>query len=267
MTIQQKFWQRISLVLITIFAFLGIVSAQDTVVLDTLTLLESGDSGSAAFNDEINTHLYAFHATAGDVVSIVMTQTSEDLDPLLVLLDANGAVLASDDDSGSVQLAAAITDFEIPDDGTYLILATSTVFLEGTDSPSDELEYTLSLVGNTTPDDFVATEVELGATELEYGNIVESESSDDAPAAFFVFEGAAGDIVAVQVESDTFPTVLYVFDPSGARLAVDPSAITGLELTEDGTYLILAADVFFYEAAELDTFFEGGVFVLALNRQ
>ena len=81
-----------------------------------------------------------------------------------------------------------------------------------------------------------------------------------------MFEGAAGDIVAVQVESDAFPTVLYVFDPSGARLAVDPSTITGLELTEDGTYLIVAADVFFYEAAEQSTFFEGGVFVLALDR-
>jgi hypothetical protein len=81
----------------------------------------------------------------------------------------------------------------------------------------------------------------------------------------FVFEGTAGDIVTVLVESDEFPTIIHLFDPTGARLAVDPSAITSLELTEDGVYLILATDVFFYDVLEDNGFYSGGVFVLSLD--
>ena len=85
MAIQQKIWQPIIFIFLLISGLVGVVSAQDTVVLDTLPILESGDSVSAVFDEEIDTHLYTFHATAGDVVSIEMTQASEDLDPLLVL--------------------------------------------------------------------------------------------------------------------------------------------------------------------------------------
>jgi len=138
-------------------------------------------------------------------------------------------------------------------------------FLEGSDDTMDNLDYTLSVTGNTMPDGFDSDTVELVVTPLNYGVQVQGESSDDAQVALFAFEGAAGDVVDVWVDSQEFPTVLYVFDPQGARLAVDPSAITGLALPEDGTYLILATDVFFYEAMQTDTFYVGGAFTLALN--
>ncbi|MDQ7034506.1 MAG: hypothetical protein Q9P01_06620, partial [Anaerolineae bacterium] len=105
---------RIILILIIVLGLVGIVHAQDNEILDMLPIFESNDSINDTFDAEINTHLYAFYASAGDSVTIGMTQDSDDLDPFLVLLDISGAVLAMDDDSGSVFLAAEITDFEIP---------------------------------------------------------------------------------------------------------------------------------------------------------
>ena len=255
----------LTLILILIFAFAGFVHAQDSIVLEDLPILDSNASITDSFDDEISTHLYAFHASEGDIVTVQMVQDTDELDPLLVLLDAAGAVLAADDDSGTTFLSASIANFEIPADGTYFIVATSRDFIEGTDSPAAEVEYTLSLVGNTLPDGFEADEVELEIAPLDYGQVMDSESTEDIPAALFVFEGAAGDSVTVLVESDEFPTIIHLFDPTGARLAVDPSAITGLELTEDGVYLILATDVFFYDVLEADSFYSGGVFVLSLD--
>jgi hypothetical protein len=173
--------------------------------------------------------------------------------------------LAIDDDSGATFLSAEIGNFEIPEDGSYMLLASSEAYLQGTDEARQELDYTLSVAGNVAPSGFEADTVELLATPLAYGSLIEGESSDDVPAALFVFEGAGGDVVDVWVDSDEFPTVLYVFDPEGARLAVDASAVTGLELPEDGVYLILAADVSFYEALQEDTFFVGGFFTLSLE--
>ncbi|MDQ7027950.1 MAG: PPC domain-containing protein [Anaerolineae bacterium] len=256
---------RIILILIIVLGLVGIVHAQDNEILDMLPIFESNDSINDTFDAEINTHLYAFYASAGDSVTIGMTQDSDDLDPFLVLLDISGAVLAMDDDSGSVFLAAEITDFEIPADNTYLILATSLSFLEGTDSASDELRYTVSVTGNVAPSDIDTNEVTLEAIGLDYGLVVEGESADTTPATFFVFEGTQGDIVNVLVESDEFPTIIHVFSPAGDRLAVDPSAITSLELPDDGLYLILATDVFFYEAMQEDSYFLGGAFTLSLN--
>lgn len=267
MQTQSTFWRNFSLILLLIFSTIGVINAQDdSVLIDTLTILESGSAVAGDFEDEINTQLYAFYASAGDTISISMTQESDDLDPFLVLLDASGSVLAMDDDSGATFLSAEISAFEIPDDGAYLILATSLRFLEGTDTVSDSVSYALTLSGNRVPNGIDAEdEIELVATPLDYGLVVESESSEDAPAAFFVFEGAADDVVNIVVESDEFPTVLHLFAPDGTRLAVDPSAITNLELPDDGIYLILATDVFFYDAMQDDTFFLGGVFLLSLN--
>lgn len=55
-------------------------------------------------------------------------------------------------------------------------------------------------------------------------------------------------------------TILHVFSPFGARIAVNDdsedgtnSEIAELELTEDGTYLIFATDVFFYDVDDTTT--------------
>ena len=54
---------RLSLILILIFTLAGFVHAQDSIVLEDLTILDSNASITDSFDDEISTHLYAFHAS------------------------------------------------------------------------------------------------------------------------------------------------------------------------------------------------------------
>lgn len=247
----------------------GLLSAQEaeSIDMDALPLLEPDTTLEARFAETVTSHLYALQASAGDLLTLSMTQEADsELDPFLVLLDTSGAVLSVDDDSGDEFLSARIADYAIEEDGTYLLLASSLVYIDGTVSETDvEQGYTLTLAGNTPPDDSDET-LALQAQALTYGDSVEGSSEAQAPAAFYVFEGAAGDVISAMVESSEFATVLHLFAPTGERLAVDPSAISGLELDDDGRYLLLATDPFFYEAPLLDEgFFTGGRFTLSLE--
>jgi hypothetical protein len=96
----------------------------------------------------------------------------------------------------------------------------------------------------------------------------------EEPVFYFIFDGLAGQVVDIAMESDEFDTVLHVFAPGGNRIAVNDdydgetnSAIVGLELPEDGVYLVFATDVFFYNAVNEDTeslVYTGGEFQITL---
>ena len=65
---------------------------------------------------------FTFEAEAGDEISVeASARPDADIDPLLVLMGADGEALISDDDSG-VNLNAVIPSFIIPADGTYELL-------------------------------------------------------------------------------------------------------------------------------------------------
>ncbi|MEL6527007.1 MAG: hypothetical protein AAFQ07_14980, partial [Chloroflexota bacterium] len=225
-----------------------VVAQEDTAY--ELPALQAGDSVDASFQDNITTHLYAFHGSAGDSVSITMTQDDPALDPFLILLDAEGAVIAYDDDSGSEVFSAALTA-DLDTDGAYFVLATSFNFVDGAEvETDDELIYTLTIDGMTTPADVDdADSVTAEFATLALGEATEGESTDDTPAAFFTFEGAEGDSIVISLQDADFFTVLHVFNPDGERIAVDPSLVE-IDLEDDGIYLILATAPFFYEAID-----------------
>jgi len=230
-----------------------------------LPALQAGDSIDASFQDNVTTHLYAFYGSAGDSLTITMVQDDLILDPFLILLDGDGAVIAYDDDSGAEILSAELTT-DLEADGAYFVLATSFNFVDGTEvETADELTYTLTIDGMATPDDVDDTEiVTADFAMLALGEDAEGESTDDAPAAFFTFEGAEGDSIVISLQDADFFTILHVFNPDGERIAVDPSLVE-IDLEDDGIYLILATDPFFYEAVDEGGFFEGGTFILVVE--
>ncbi|MFQ3673307.1 MAG: PPC domain-containing protein, partial [Aggregatilineales bacterium] len=75
-----------------------------------------------AISDADPDSVYAFYGMRGEVVTITMTRTSGNLDPVLVLLDQNQQRLISDDDSGG-NSNAAITRYTLPYTGVYYINA------------------------------------------------------------------------------------------------------------------------------------------------
>jgi hypothetical protein len=69
--------------------------------------------------------VYTFDATAGDVVTIGMTQVSGTLDTRLLLVGPNGIQVAENDDVVlGEDTNSVISQLELPDDGTYTVIAT-----------------------------------------------------------------------------------------------------------------------------------------------
>ena len=97
-----------------------------------------GSGGGLSYGSEVNGELtedddtepfrnvvadaYEFSGSSGDAVSITMT--SEPLDPYLLLADANGELVAENDDDDSVEgtFNSRIAT-ELPADGTYTVWA------------------------------------------------------------------------------------------------------------------------------------------------
>ena len=257
----------------------------------TVPIMQDGDTLTDTFAENVTTHLFGFNATEGDVVTISMTQEEgSDLDPFLVVLGPAGQVIASDDDSGEMMLSALIADLEIETSGSYLILATSfeyvdNIIVERGEDPeamlAEEQNYEISISGITPPVDlesFRPDSLTYFRSELEYGTpFPNGYSTAEEPVYYFIFDGEAGDVIDIEMMSDDFDTLLFLFNPSGSRIAINNndlegdttnSAIRGFELPEDGRYLIMATDQFFYNASDEDAEFlvyTGGDFTITVS--
>lgn len=227
---------------------------EEELPLYTLTILESGTPLEDAFGEDTDlVRLYAFSATAEDVISVSMAADEEAfIDPYLFVLSADGMVLASDDDSGEMALDAAVSDVMVEEDGVYFVVAATFGGLLGADG-SERVEpqgFTLTLEGATPSVEFGEDGIELDLVQLTAGESPIFELTEDVRFAWFYFEGTAESTVDIVLQSDDFDTLLYVFGPDGSRVAVNDdsdnaadgslnSRVT-LEVAEDGNYLVFA---------------------------
>lgn len=161
-----------------------------------------GASQSGSIDDAVSAVTYRFHGGAGDRITITMTRAQGDLDSYLYLLDGSGQLLYEDNDSGGANGDARIA-FDLPDDGTYLIVATRLGQTQGTTSGS----YTLNLVSDVAApvvEDTTDPEVPIEYVtlpQIAYGETVEGEISNAKFVDFYVFLGQAGDTVTVDMRS------------------------------------------------------------------
>ncbi len=238
---------------------------------------------TATFDDEVNAQLYAFQGSDGDWISIEMIQRPDDsaLDPYLVLLGPDGAVLTSDDDSSEVLLAAHIERHQVPEDGTYMVLATSARGLRfGADAEmlddDDTLTYDIVMRGASLPltDEPLAVFFEPFAVGESSAVTIDLRQ----PVALFRFDAESGQTVTLTTSAAAgepdVDTLLYLFDAEGRRLAVNDDAdfesgnyyasIEDFEIPEDGTYLVMATS-FDFDLAHLIGWDSGGSFVLSIE--
>lgn len=69
--------------------------------------------------------LFGFEGNQGQLASIrAEARGNAAVDPLIILLDANGVPIAANDDASSTDLSATLRQIELPDDGTYTVLLT-----------------------------------------------------------------------------------------------------------------------------------------------
>jgi hypothetical protein len=186
---------------------------------DTVTALLENSDGD----------VWTFEGTAGDEISLAMLGSirNSTLDPIVKLRDPAGELLLeNDDDAGN--LAARIAYYQLPEDGTYSILAGTTGDV-GRGEP-----YVLSL------------QPVLPEGELLYGESVSGEVTSPE-GEVWKFDGRKGDVISVRMQDDELDTFLDLFSPSGEHLASDDDSGAGnnsligeIILPENGPYTIVA---------------------------
>lgn len=181
--------------------------------------------------------VYFFEARRGDVVSVEMTPLEGTLDPVLVLTDNAGNVLASSDDVGGT-LGAAIETIQIPEDNYYFVIATRYGYGLGVTEGTFELS--LQRVGV----------VSAAGVYLSFGDSVVGSIDGNAPSVRYVFEAERGDIIDVQMRriSGNLDSYVAVMNEKGEIIATNDdltetldAAIEGLLILEPGFYTIMAS--------------------------
>ncbi len=177
---------------------------------------------------------YAFVGEAGQ--SILISLTSSDFDTYLILQDADGNELTFNDDGGQ-GLNSLIGPYIIPEDGTYLIVATSfSQRTGGTAQFSGQFE--LTVIGNEV-------------RRIEYGMVITSELEGGIPFENYSFVGQAGDTISISLETGAFFSYINIATASNptSPIAVYDSTFTSerrssqigpFTLPDTGEYIITA---------------------------
>ncbi len=206
------------------------------------TALTIGDSVRGEITADVGEVLYTFSAKAGDIVSIRMeADNGTTLDPLLILTDSRGTVLAENDDAMNFERNVSLIDgFVVPADGEYTVIAAR--FQRELGSTTGEFTLTLSYADD-----------EVMITLISYGDTVTERINSVEVYRYYEFEGTAGDIVTLTltatsgnldpalalgvVDSEGEITVLVENDDIAEN---NPnSLIENFELPDDGAYLVI----------------------------
>ena len=190
---------------------------------------------------------YSFEANAGDSVSLLMENTSGDLDPLLFLYDPTGELLERNDDlqTGNRDAQIAIT---LTRSGMYTVEAAR---FEGVPT-SGTFRLTLTVAGGgatPTPENPLNRPPDFGEAYrvMSYQEIVTGSINDATPDRFFVIGGTQGDLVRVtmtRTSGDLLPRV-RVFNEAREELSQESEPRAGesiayITLPQNGWYLIEA---------------------------
>ena len=207
---------------------------------DAALLLRYGEELSGTLDDEVPMRYYTFGAKRGDIVTIGMTRTGSNLDPLVALLSPTLTVLQEDDDSGPSN-NALLQSFIIPETGTYYIQATRFSRERGDTAGS----YTIRLDGVSGEAPVVAP----GTLTILYNSTVRGTIDDGHVAIAYAFLGNAGDVItlALNKTSGSLDPALLLFSTQSVELANDDDSgpeknarIVDFVLPEDGIYYVIA---------------------------
>ena len=158
---------------------------------------------------------YQFTGRKDEVITLRLERgAGSGLDPLVVLSDSLLEELAADDDGAGLQ-NSLISQYVLPEDGTYYVTVTRYQRDAGTTAGSYQL--TLTREGDAFAGALPAV------PRLGYGNATIGRITDEAPEALFAFIGSAGDtITASMLRSDgNLDPLLTLLDQDQNELAQD----------------------------------------------
>jgi hypothetical protein len=181
-------------------------------------------------------NVYVFEALRCDFVSVRVTVTSGNLDPVLTILDDTGAPLIIQDDANGTQ-DPAYSPLLIPRTGDYRIVVGRFGYDLGTTTGTYEL--IVERIGNGSASNCA----------MRYGDTVFYTISSEETQAIYSFRATQGDIVNItmQQRSGDLDPYLKLVDLNGVILTSSDdiansrdAAVQGFVIPTDGTYFIFA---------------------------
>lgn len=228
-------------------------AAQD----ETAQVITYGGRVTGTLGNRVTRLEYLFEGMRGEAVAINVEVTAGNLDPVLVLIDEAGGVIATQDDGGEGR-GVLIDGLRLPNTGRYTIVIGRFGYALGT--TSGDFALTLERVG-------VGSE---SGSALRYGDSIANGIDDAEPQLYYTFQAQQGDILnisMVTISGDLDP-YLQVVASDGRLIASNDDGFNGTSLdaeienlliTEDGAYVIVATR---WRLAAGDT---SGTFILTLR--
>ncbi len=248
---------RLRLILFCLIIAAHPLAAQDEEEGEAETPLVFGIAESGRINNAAPRAVYVFEGLRGEVISVSLAVTNGDLDPVLAVMDSDGAIIASLDDADGSR-APRIESFRIERSDQYTVVVGR--FGYGLGTTGGDYHLMVDRVGVSSAS---------GST-LRYGDSVINTISNMTPQVYYSFRAARGDLVTVTMERVTGNLDPYLqLVNSSAFVVADnddvlgstslDAGINGHLIEETGTYIIIASR--FGQAAGTST----GAFVLRLN--
>jgi hypothetical protein len=199
--------------------------------------LATGQRGIGRLGDNNPIERWEYVGKQDEVIGVISTATSGDLDTVLTVLDPTGDLIANNDDPpGGADTNARLSGLRLPMDGTYtIIIARVGTRAEGS---AGNYEINVSRV-------YTFTETPPPDATLGYGDRITGTVGVNQPTARYVFAGEAEDIINVSLlhNADDAPPQLSIRDLTGTSLVsgslqVGQTTITGYQLPARGSYVI-----------------------------
>lgn len=199
---------------------------------------------------------YEFAAAQGEIIGVQMIAQIEsgNLDPLIQLLDAEGRIIAeNDDDPQGTGRDSYLREFRIPSSGIYTIRASRFQLDLGSTTGEYVLIFERGVVALATPRS-VETEEPRGEDELlQSGDVILGTISAEQPFVDYPFEAEAGEVLNIQVnaipDSGNLDAYVQILNEEGDVIAEnddDPlgtgrnSFLRDFVVPADGRYVVRA---------------------------
>jgi hypothetical protein len=215
-----------------------------------------GGQISGQINNQTPQAVYYFDGLRGEVVSIRVSSTGGDLDPVLTIVDTAGDVLLGQDDEGGSR-DIHIGALSIPQSGRYYVIVARFGYSLG--STTGGFDLSVERVGVSSA----------SGSALRYGDSVINNITNMTPQVYYSFRAERGDVVNISMlrDSGNLDPYLQVVDSNAFVIAdnddVPGSAldarIEGLLIEDSGTYVIVATR--YGQAVGVST----GRFILTIN--
>lgn len=201
--------------------------------------LTFGEPVTGVLNDESFRRVYVLRVRADDRLTITLEWAAGDLDPLLLLMNQHGAIVAASDDDGPGR-NARIAGWQALEGGRYFVVASRFGQEHGSSSGTYNLLAVREEVAVTN-----APTLTIGGTQL--GRI-----TPQAPVSFYFLQAQRGEVLDLTMRrtSGSLDPQLDLVTPDGHTLAQnddDPAsqgtldaAIRDFTVLEDGVYVVVA---------------------------